>query len=418
MPQIFTSSASTNLGTPQGTYIYDIHILNASTLAAISSTDSLHIFDSATLAVKNTIPKIHNGITCLKGLDENVVLTCGRDGLVKLWDIRVGGGSESGKLGKVGKKAPFLSLAANSGYNAIAAGEELTDHTAGVVVWDIRTSGVTRHYTESHTDDVTELQFDPFAASLLLSGSTDGLVNIYDLKQVASATGDADDDEALFQVINHGSSIHHAGFIRPVAGNSDHNIFALSHDEKLTIYNLNDKSILDTPIEESADQEEDEKSMWGDVRQSLACEYVINLLPRTSGAGGTLVAGSHQQQWVDLMPFNNEWNDAVNRREDTKKGRMYGWKVVFGDGVRLEGGHGEEVVRCVRISEATRTVYTGGEDGLVKIWRGDEAISVEMPAEPELEEEEEAVDVPKPERRQKNSGKKSRTTPYTTERKK
>ena len=100
MPQIFQSVGSSNLNTPAGTYIYDIVAHGPSTLAAISSTNALHIFDANTLAVRSTIPSVQNGVTCLKSIDANVLLTAGRDGLVKLWDTRVGGGSECGKLGK------------------------------------------------------------------------------------------------------------------------------------------------------------------------------------------------------------------------------------------------------------------------------------------------------------------------------
>src|SRR4051812_11970989 len=99
-------------------------------------------------------------------------------------------------------------------------------------------------YVESHSDDVTEvcpgfdlygidtlakphsqLQFHPTEASLLLSGSTDGLVNIYN-------TTITDEEEALHQTINHGHSIHHARFL------SNTDIFALSHDEKFSMYEL------------------------------------------------------------------------------------------------------------------------------------------------------------------------------------
>ena len=41
-----------------------------------------------------------------------------------------------------------------------------------------------------------------------------------------------DEEEALHQTINHGASIHHANFL------SDADIFALSHDEKFSMYEL------------------------------------------------------------------------------------------------------------------------------------------------------------------------------------
>ncbi|KAL8636658.1 MAG: hypothetical protein Q9228_005971, partial [Teloschistes exilis] len=82
-------------------------------------------------------------------------------------------------------------------------------------------------YVESHSDDVTELAFHPSQTSCLLSGSTDGLINLYD-------TTITDEDDALIQVFNHGSSIAHADFL------SDHEVFALSHDEIFSIYDLKD----------------------------------------------------------------------------------------------------------------------------------------------------------------------------------
>lgn len=90
---------------------------------------------------------------------------------------------------------------------------------------------------------------------MLLSGSTDGLVNIYD-------TTIMDEDEALLQVINHGS-VHHAGFIGEKA------IYALSHDEAFSIHPFNDP---DENVVEPA------PIQFGDLRSVLQCDYVVNVL--------------------------------------------------------------------------------------------------------------------------------------------
>ena len=95
MPQIFQPIQSTNLSTPPGTYIYDLVPQGAANTAAISSTDSLHIFNASTLQPLCTIPDTHaGGVTCLKALDEHVLVTAGRDGMVKMWDARSGKMSE------------------------------------------------------------------------------------------------------------------------------------------------------------------------------------------------------------------------------------------------------------------------------------------------------------------------------------
>lgn len=238
-------------------------------------------------------------------------------------------------------------------------------------------------------------------SSLLLSGSTDGLVNVYDLKQAKKDIRDADDDEALFQVINHGSSVNRTGFLRSAAPRvEDMDIYAISHDEILTVYPLNDPSTIDTDTLLAVEEDEsEEKSIWGDMRQKLGCDYVMTLLSETAEGGGTLVAGSYQQQWIDLMPLENNWSGK------TRQGRMSGWRIDAERGIRLVGGHGEEVARCIHVMQETKTVYTGGEDGLVKVWKGTELEAV--PEEPEKAEK------PKVERKwEEKKHSKNRSKPY------
>lgn len=123
-----------------------------------------------------------------------------------------------------------------------------------------------------HVDDL-QLQFHPTKPQILLSGSTDGLVNVYD-------TTIQDEEEALHQTINHGASIHHAGFLSDVA------IFALSHDEKFSIYELI------TSLEENA--EVGPPVHFGDMREGLGGEYVANVIKREQG-GAVVGIGSHRQ---------------------------------------------------------------------------------------------------------------------------
>lgn len=102
----------------------------------------------------------------------------------------------------------------------------------------------------------------------MLSGSTDGLVNIYN-------TDITDEDEALVQVINHGS-VHHAGFL------SERTIYALSHDEVFSIHPATD------PEEEA---QEPNPVQFGDLRQPLGCEYIAQLC---IGSQGPYVAAGHK----------------------------------------------------------------------------------------------------------------------------
>lgn len=113
----------------------------------------------------------------------------------------------------------------------------------------------------------TQLQYHPTRNNILLSGSTDGLVNIYD-------TTVTDEDDALVQVINHGS-VHHAGFL------SESTIFALSHDEQFSIHpatNPDDPGQEPEPVD------------FDDLREPLGVEYVVQVC--MGGQGPYIAAGN------------------------------------------------------------------------------------------------------------------------------
>lgn len=71
---------------------------------------------------------------------------------------------------------------------------------AYILFWDIRNVKLLGAYWEAHTDDVTQLKFDDEDVDRLISGSTDGLINIYDLKETT-------EDDALQDSLNTESSV-------------------------------------------------------------------------------------------------------------------------------------------------------------------------------------------------------------------
>ncbi|CZT12523.1 related to WD40 repeat protein [Rhynchosporium agropyri] len=323
-----------HISSPAGTYVYDI-IPVAAGLASISSDDTLRLLDPLALdsgPVKE-IKKANKDVTCLKAVGEGdsvVVCTAGRDGRVVMWDPRT--------VGMVGEcrsegDAPILSLATTSSYG-LAAGTELTNHQASVLVWDMRdlTAPVV-NYIESHSDDVTELQFHPTRPQILLSGSTDGLVNIFNTTII-------DEEDALHQTINHGASISHANFL------SDVDIFAVSHDEKFSTYQLvtNPEEGVEEPL----------PVHHGDVRELLGGEYVANVVRRPDG-GAVIGVGTHSRESFDLIQLRN--NPPWTFSPESK--------------VTLPGAHGSEIVRSFCFLDSHQTVLTCGEDGQIKAWKGD-----------------------------------------------
>ncbi|PWY80497.1 WD40 repeat-like protein [Aspergillus heteromorphus CBS 117.55] len=324
-------TASSSLSLARGHYIYSITPSSPALFAAISSDDSLRVFDSNTLNHASVAAtNIHEGVTLLKTYDagQQLLSTAGRDGKVKLWDLRGGKSSAVLEL-ETSQQAPVLSIACCPETNSIVAGTELTSYQATVAFWDIRSPGQTRlQYIESHSDDVTELQYHPIHKNIVLSGSTDGLVNIYN-------TLITDEDDALMQVVNHGS-VHHAGFL------DQETIYALSHDENFSIY----------PVTNPDEQTQGpDPVQFGDLRQPLGCEYITQLF--ISNQGSYIAGGNKLETRLDLVPLISTPT----------------WRFDQENLWRLPGAHGEEVVRSVYLDGQSHTVFTCGEDGFVRAWK-------------------------------------------------
>ncbi|RMZ68133.1 WD domain [Pyrenophora seminiperda CCB06] len=203
----------------------------------------------------------------------------------------------------------------------ISSDNSLRFHTA-----DLRPDGVVLNANESITcleraNDVPSnvvatagrdglIRFwDKRSKTKALEIESHGLVNIFDTTQT-------DEDDALYQVINHGSAIAHAGFMYPGT-----DIYAIGTDETVSFFALQSQK---------EDEEEPSPTVWGDVREGLGCDSTnAFLIPITKGTNGPL-----------------------------------DYSLDIDNGVKLQGAHGEEI---------THTTYTVGEDGHVRAWRSNAA---------------------------------------------
>nr|XP_036587561.1 WD domain-containing protein [Colletotrichum truncatum]KAF6798503.1 WD domain-containing protein [Colletotrichum truncatum] len=313
-------------------YVLDLHRLNSG-LAAISSDQKLTLFHPARLGQGpiKSFPTSHGNLTCLKTYDasESIVCTAGENGEVSVWDLRENSKPQVAHFGA--SQAPILSLACDARSNTIAVGTELQNHTASVLLWDIRAGPTQRlQYDEVHSDDVTELRFHPSQAHVLLSGSTDGIVNIYD-------TRISDEDEVVIQALNQGS-VHHASFL------SDTEVYVLTHDEKFAVYSVADDCQTGAALVD-----------FGDARETLGCQYIANVTTKVDGSGAIVGVGSQERQVFELVHLSR-----------TNEGS---WGFDRANSVGLPGGHGEEIIRSFCFYDDEQVVFTAGEDGNIKAWR-------------------------------------------------
>ena len=313
--------ATSNLGTAPDTYLYSL-ARAGNAFATIGSDDSLQLF-GLDLKLTHNAESAHVGITCLATCGSGFA-TAGRDGLVKCWDVRA-------KQVPIQISEPkghgIASIACHD--HIIAAGTESAKEGLGdvsVLIYDTRNpSTPLRNYSESHTDTVTQLAFNPDMPNALLSGSTDGLVSIFDIEK-------QDEDDALMQVLNPKSAIHCSGFL----GRDE--VYALTTDEQLSLYKIGEATYDDGTSEIKV----------GDVREKLDCMYVVGL---TGSERAPLLAVGHNiNQTLSIVPFNLK--NPTN----------------FGSIVDLPGAHGEEVVRDLMVLEDQNVAISCGEDGNVKLW--------------------------------------------------
>ncbi|KAK3672809.1 hypothetical protein LTR78_007395 [Recurvomyces mirabilis] len=314
---------SSSLGSAPDTYLYSLAHIGGHCLATIGSDDTLRLFDAALKGTATT--QVRNaGLACLKSFSDQAFITAGRDGVIRLWDSRA-------------KQVAQLNESQDRGISAIAchdhiiaAGTESNKEGLGdvsVLLYDNRSPAAPiRDYDESHTDSITQLAFHPSQPTILLSGSTDGLVSLFDVNQ-------REEEDAIQQVLNPRSAVHCAGFLTPDQA------YVLTTDEQFLIY----------PLQEPVEGREPPPAIdFGDVRQKLDCMYVIDLVRQPNGQP-VVACGHNVKQTLSLVQLDGPepWN--------------------LGRSVQLPGAHGEEVVRDVLFAQDR--VYSCGEDGQVRLWR-------------------------------------------------
>ncbi|KAG7880886.1 hypothetical protein KL907_002749 [Ogataea polymorpha] len=292
----------------------------ADNVAVAASSGKIHVL-SKTLQSTSTLSAHSRSINKIRALDSYTFASCSNDGTVKVWDARTN--RETLTLSNA-RQLPFLSL--DTSYNLLVAGTELSGSDSELILWDLRKpTQPLRTFIDSHNDDITEARFHPSSRQLLLSGSTDGYVNIYDLSV-------PEEDDALLQVINF-TSIHSANFLSP------NRIYTLSHMETFAVHELNDHR--------TEEHIEPQPKQFGDVREKWGCEYVVDLQ-----APGYVFCGSNSKHELKMHRFD----PAVENFDFSGESPVY-----FPD------AHGEEVVRDALVLD--NMVYTAGEDNLVKLWK-------------------------------------------------
>ncbi|KAK7115049.1 WD repeat-containing protein 89-like [Littorina saxatilis] len=312
-----------------------------SKLAVTSSNYTIRLFSRFSLAQTQTLTghtDVISGIHFLHS-DPELLVTSSHDKTVRVWDCRASSTQEVQLFkGESNTNCSFLSCDVNASDRVICAGTEKTSADTYLLFWDRRKAAVLGCYEDSHDDDVTEVRFHPTAEKSLLSGSTDGLVNVFDVMQTS-------EDDALMSTYNTESSVEKAGWCGPDA----RYVYCITHMRTWHVWDTDG----DEDIQQISDVE-------GKLESLSKVDYLVDCIPAATPSNQyLLVAGTHSGDlhFLDLSDSEDP-------------------KVVSS----LKGGH-SDTVRCLHWDRETETLVTGGEDSLLCLWSPNAAHGKEVTAQ-------------------------------------
>ncbi|NXC37842.1 WDR89 protein, partial [Penelope pileata] len=308
-------------------------------VAVSCSNKSLRVYNRETLSFLREYsgrPGTLNGVRFAHSHDSLVFSACS-DGTVKCWDIRVAA-QQAVQVFSGYPSNVFISFDINCNDLVICAGTEKVEKDTFLVFWDARGStgsaSTTKEplgvYSESHNDDVTTICFHPTKPSLVVSGSTDGLVNVFDINK-------DNEDDALISTCNSDSSVSFIGW----AGKGYEQIYCMTHDEGFC---------------------------WWDLAQ-LDTEEPIMLLRVLDARDAVCIENSALNYLVGGV--YHEKADKLFLIGGTSAGNIHLISCgVDGLGLvgTLSGGH-SATVRSFYWNVAEESLLTGGEDAQLLLWR-------------------------------------------------
>ncbi|KAK7483045.1 hypothetical protein BaRGS_00025708 [Batillaria attramentaria] len=300
-----------------------------SLVAATSSNHTIRLFSRLSLA-ETAVLKGHedviSGIQFLHS-DPDLLLSSSHDKTVRIWDPRVSSTKEVQLFKAEGQAdCSLLSGGINATDRLICAGTEKVSEDVYLLFWDRRKATLLGCYSESHDDDITQVVWHPVMDRYVLSGSTDGLLNVFDLVHKS-------EDDALMSTFNTEATVARAGWCGP---DGNRYVYCITHMDTWHVWEYSEC--------DSIQQIADIKEQFQGQRK---VDYLVDCVQGSAeNDRWFLAAGSHTGQ-LHLLDLAS--TDQV--------------QIV----ASLEGGH-TDTVRCLHWDQQTETLVTGGEDSLLCLW--------------------------------------------------
>lgn len=224
---------------------FSIHFYrDFSKIVCSTSNQTVHLFDLNT--VKGYSQISHVDVNNLNGGDgssicglrfsnsnENVLYIGTVDGGVNILDLRKP--SKTSQNISFETEDPLTCIDLNANDTILCAGTEQSKGEAHLLLYDLRQNSRLASYDDSHKDDVTQVKFHPTNPNALASGSTDGLINAYDISE-------ASEDDALEYCLNTESSVQTINW-HPTAKSDENLLSCITHTNDFQLYNVEESEI-------------------------------------------------------------------------------------------------------------------------------------------------------------------------------
>ncbi|XP_048779336.2 WD repeat-containing protein 89-like [Ostrea edulis] len=290
-------------------------------VAATSSNHDIRLYQHADLAMVGKLRGHSDVITGIQfaNTEEDILFSSALDKCIKCWDKRSGKCVQNFEAPEEIKGLSSFGINCND--RVLAGGTECltTAEDIHILFWDRRKTEVMGSYSESHQDDITQVKFHPSQPDNLATGSTDGLVCVFDISLTS-------EDDAITWTFNTESSVARIGW----TGEKQSDVYCITHDDTLHVW---DSVEGDDVLNRTNIRDELQDTELFDYM--VDCIYVDQLY---------LVLGTHSGEL------------RIATVDETLK-------IVK----TLKGGH-SSTVRCLHWDNTTCTLLSGAEDSLLCKW--------------------------------------------------
>lgn len=304
-------------------------------IAAGLSNNSVQIFDINgqtlsrptidTLELKNP-----TGNVCgVRFLDEtsNNLLVGNSNCDITLYDLRTGKAEQSYEDPE--KKNTITCFDLNANGRVICSGTEQLMNEVLLQFFDVRQKTIMGGYFDSHQDDITDIKFHPTNPDLLSTGSSDGLINLFDISA-------SSEDDALTTTVNTESSVHKLNWHKNVYEKDI--ISCITHTNDLKTYECQE----------------------GDLISEFERSQITEAIKRKSVADCNLVSCHNSLDiGVFLLATSN-----FNKGEIVRSVQLQGKKLLPHG---LFDGN-KQIIRESIYDPKSNLLVTGGESGIVTLW--------------------------------------------------